>query len=462
MHRLEHLLAFPPLETITDFFGSKGIPISELRGFGSDNAANMSGGTRGAQRYLRDQNPSVVFSPCAPHTLNLTGVHAAEICADVKNFFGNVDRLYAFFAVSPYRWDILLQCTNGRSLHSSSDTRWCARLDAIRPLAQHLPGVLTAVRRILDEGRLSSTGTAHAEVSGLLDYFTSFEAILMLAFWEDILRMFNERSVVLQSAKLTLNKVVALVDSLVRELQEYRSDFTAVFDKAKGCAQEAAVDPVLREKRRRYIPHRFSSTGLETEPALPPDDTPQSQFTREIFFATLDFMVEDLKRRSSVTKDICEIFAPVLNGITSDSDEHALRQQSTALLSQYCNDLDDTIVAEILHFRKVASDIFDNGVPEDILELLNGVYKLQLQTVFPQLCIALRLFCSIPTSICSSERSFSKLKRIKTVARTRTSQDRLSGLSLLSIEHDLATSVDFSNVIRQFSRDTVRRFPRFN
>jgi len=43
---------------------------------------------------------------------------------------------------------------------------------------------------------------------------------------------------------------------------------------------------------------------------------------------------------------------------------------------------------------------------------------------------------TIPISIASAERSFSKLKLIKSYLRSTMSQQRLKGLALLSIEKD--------------------------
>ena len=44
---------------------------------------------------------------------------------------------------------------------------------------------------------------------------------------------------------------------------------------------------------------------------------------------------------------------------------------------------------------------------------------------FPNVCIALRIFCTLPVSISSNERSFSKLAIIKNKFRNSTNQDRL-------------------------------------
>jgi len=54
---------------------------------------------------------------------------------------------------------------------------------------------------------------------------------------------------------------------------------------------------------------------------------------------------------------------------------------------------------------------------------------------FPNFCIALRTLLTILVTVASGERSFSKLKLIKTYLRSSMGQERLNNLAILSIEH---------------------------
>lgn len=52
---------------------------------------------------------------------------------------------------------------------------------------------------------------------------------------------------------------------------------------------------------------------------------------------------------------------------------------------------------------------------------------------FPNIKTCLKLFVIMPPTTCSIERSFSTLRRIKTWLRSTISENRLSGLALISI-----------------------------
>ena len=62
------------------------------------------------------------------------------------------------------------------------------------------------------------------------------------------------------------------------------------------------------------------------------------------------------------------------------------------------------------------------------------------RNVFPTLCIAYRLLLTIGFSIESCERSFSKLKLIKTCTRSFMLQERLTILALIGIKREFLSA----------------------
>jgi hypothetical protein len=51
---------------------------------------------------------------------------------------------------------------------------------------------------------------------------------------------------------------------------------------------------------------------------------------------------------------------------------------------------------------------------------------------------------TVSVTTASAERSFSRLKLIKTYFRTTMAQERLTGLTILSTENDAASALDYS------------------
>ena len=65
---------------------------------------------------------------------------------------------------------------------------------------------------------------------------------------------------------------------------------------------------------------------------------------------------------------------------------------------------------------------------------------------------------TIPVSVASGERSFSKLKLIKSYLRSTISQQRLKGLALLSIEKDFLNKINYNNLIDNFGSQRKNKF----
>lgn len=77
--------------------------------------------------------------------------------------------------------------------------------------------------------------------------------------------------------------------------------------------------------------------------------------------------------------------------------------------------------------------------------------------MFPNLCIALRIFLTISATVASAERSFSTLKRVNNVLRSTMTQQRLSSLGVLAVEAQLAKTIDMDEAIDDFSVRKARR-----
>ena len=73
------------------------------------------------------------------------------------------------------------------------------------------------------------------------------------------------------------------------------------------------------------------------------------------------------------------------------------------------------------------------------MHLLSEIYKLKLQTLFPELCVALRIFNTFPVTVTCSEKGFSKLSLIKNHLRSTLGQEKLNHLTMISIEHEFAS-----------------------
>ena len=76
------------------------------------------------------------------------------------------------------------------------------------------------------------------------------------------------------------------------------------------------------------------------------------------------------------------------------------------------------------------------------VDLVDLMLENQVIFSFPQIYKALFLFVTIPFTVATVEKPFSKLKLIKTYLRPTIAQERLLDVSILFIENEEARSIE--------------------
>ena len=85
---------------------------------------------------------------------------------------------------------------------------------------------------------------------------------------------------------------------------------------------------------------------------------------------------------------------------------------------------------------------------------LNYIKKLKS---FPNACIAYMILLTILVIIAYVERTFSKLKLIKSYLRATMSQERLNRLAILSIEKNMLEKINYKSLINNFASKRTRK-----
>lgn len=102
--------------------------------------------------------------------------------------------------------------------------------------------------------------------------------------------------------------------------------------------------------------------------------------------------------------------------------------------------------------NEVESKIINSKNLQDsmsIVKMFDIFIKTGLVSVFPNLFIVLKIGVTLPISSASLERSFSKLKIVKSRLRSTMTQNRLQDLMIISCETDIG--VDTEKVIDNFA-----------
>jgi len=99
----------------------------------------------------------------------------------------------------------------------------------------------------------------------------------------------------------------------------------------------------------------------------------------------------------------------------------------------------------------------DDEFPDTIVKMYSTIIDNECEDLYPYVEIALRIFICCPISNCSAERCFSVLKRIESYLRSKTTEERLNCLAILTIESDLTNTLNYDDVINLFANEKARR-----
>jgi len=165
----------------------------------------------------------------------------------------------------------------------------------------------------------------------------------------------------------------------------------------------------------------------------------ENQYRDFVFYPVIDSILFEMNDRFSKTN------MEILRGISSLSPD-----SRTFLEVEELKDLCMMLQCDILSLSneiQVLKPMLKHSKSKDIVDLYFEV--LPLQRAFPTIISLFIGAMTIPVSSTTTERTFSKMKLIKTSARNSMSNDRLSDLSLLAIERDFG--VDYGKIIDAFA-----------
>src|SRR5688572_6018802 len=132
-------------------------------------------------------------------------------------------------------------------LHRMSKTRWSARIDCVRPIAQHLESVRNAVAELSRVTNL--TAECKAERRGIQKYLDTFECVLMSAIWIKVLTMIHEVNLVVESRGATLDVERDNIDKQRADILKLRDKWNDILEEAPHVSIKIGVPDSFHMRR---------------------------------------------------------------------------------------------------------------------------------------------------------------------------------------------------------------------
>ncbi|XP_022023705.1 zinc finger MYM-type protein 1-like [Helianthus annuus] len=258
------------------------------------------------------------------------------------------------------------------SLKSLSQTRWESRFESVKAIKLQLDDVREA---LLEVGETDSDATIAEEALALAEnQLSGFDFLVSIVIWYEVLNRVNIVSKKLQAKDMHLEIAIQEINNLIEYFKDYReTGFPKAVEEATEIASEMEIDPIFKEKRKIKRKKRKDETSSSEEVAF----TVEENFRVNFFLYIVDQAIASLEKRFEQFKWFKE---------KSDIDGEAL-------------------YTELNLFRDSLTNKFSS--PVDVLEYMKE------DGYSPEACNAYRILLTIPVTVASAERSFSKLKLLK-------------------------------------------------
>lgn len=227
---------------------------------------------------------------------------------------------------------------------------------------------------------------------------------------------------------------------------------------ANALAASWGIPIEIEKRRKRGVKQFFDELASDSR-----IEDSERAFKINIFYRTIDVAVTQIEVRFKGMQMVAEKFDFLFPRNFVKLEVAEIKVATSNLLRVYGEDFDgDDLEREVRSFQVEFLDELKAEDVTSVSSILEIIYKARIASFFPQLCKLLLLFLTIPVTVASAERSFSKLKIIKSYLRSSMAQERLDGLTLISIENKEITQTLKDKVINHFAFVNARRKDRFS
>jgi hypothetical protein len=260
---------------------------------------------------------------------------------------------------------------------------------------------------------------------------------------------------VLRLKKKTFYQALNQLGTLIDLIDNWKNELCArAISDVEDLCNEWGVTVSRRIKKIRSMPgENASDAGLNAQEEM-------HHSLREI----LDKIGVEISDRFSQLQELASSFDFLRNAESLvyqlDLQNHEqfteLQNKCTHLAQHYSKDLNGLELYQDHKDIISLKEAKQNGGKLDISPkgLLKYISSMGLEA-YKTSETALQILLTLPVSVASCERSFNRMKLIKLYLRSTLSQDRFTNFAILSVENEVASSIDFSGyqkILQPFSQ----------
>ena len=377
------------------------------------------------------------------HVMNLVVQDVAHNIAECRNFMSLIRDLITLIRNSPKRlaWFQEFQSADAPSVRPLCPTRWTVKAISLQSIASNYSTLVD----FLDDLSSEHKGDAGSKANGLLQHLQKFSTIFSLKLMLTFFLRAETTNRALQHSQLHSQKALQLIEMLREDIKHLRENgFEDFWKKTTAAADVLGFESPALPKPRK-IPRRLDNGGAPSQSFQSPEALYRQRFDQVMDTATSSL---DCRFSQVAFQHMCSIE----DFVTGQGDCGSIVEFHGDDLEAGRLTLHRDMFVDIAKQRGVCLKRF-----QDAVDLLKGEQGEPLRTLLPELTKLVRLGLTVPVTSCTSERSFSGLRRLKTYLRATMGQGRLNHLAVLNCHKNITRSQNLHTIADEFIRRTAVR-----
>ena len=446
LHELENTKAEHLVDTMKRILTACNFDFSKIRGQCYDGASAMSGAKSGVKTRILSENPKALFIHCYNHALNLAVMDTLNKIILFKDAMSYSEELIKLFKKSPKR-DTLFKklkleaCDESPGLKDMATTRWTVKGDCLSRIINNYKLVyLDLEESLYEETRVEMK----SRLNGVMFQMRNFNYFFGICLAKEILLVTDNLAVSLQKKDLSALEGHELYKVTAEALKGMKTeDFEKFWENTVKKAGELKVkEPELKRKIKK--PSRYFVSSQKEDENVP--ETPKEQF-KKIFYEAFDLVLECLKSRFE--QESLKMYQNLQELLLLAAKKEDYSEVLDEILDFYEGDFDDENLRTQI---KVYQNLFpsnENVSYGDIIPFFMQL-KPEIRDLISEVCKVLELIIVLPASNAHLERSFSKMRLIKTRLRSTMSAKRLNHFMVIGHYKDLVDNLDLGKIADEF------------
>ncbi|CAI6366598.1 unnamed protein product [Macrosiphum euphorbiae] len=266
----------------------------------------------------------------------------------------------------------------------------------------------------------------------------SFEFVLLIIIWENVLKPLSVVSKMLQCSQTSIYQASEFLQIGINSIKNMRHNYKELVESAKNMCLKWGIQFQNENKRKIYSKKLFGE--VDGDRRL---DITEEKFYVSVFLPLVDTALFQLEDRFKGLKIVSNTFNFLLPPNIIKLNEAEIVKSCYDFIQFYKTDVTSDLTSQVLSLKEFIKNTDKKTIKELCLYLIeNGLSSLYSEVVTS--CI---IFLSLPVTVATAERSFSKLKLIKNYLRNSISQDQLTNISILNIGRARTEELDVEKLI---------------